>query len=153
MNTPATPTQLPPPQGFLSFFPQELLPIEQLPVAKDTTLHVNGNGQFTLHPWHWFHTIVSFGKWLQAWNRYKWIVMSENYILYHGLVTYQELIQNYNKEFYWESMCKHINKQFRAHLALTQAFNFGTIDNDLYTTILCIIISLDVIFANLLSTG
>ena len=62
---------------------------------------------YTLYEWQWtvypswlhqFHTIVTIGKLLLAWNSYEWVVMSENYTLDHGLVTYWELIQNCNKK-------------------------------------------------------
>ena len=107
------------PQDSLSFFSQELrhkasqgvhleeyLPIESLSVPEETTLRVNGNVQFTLHSCHLFRTIVNFRKWLQAWNRYKQVVISENYTLHHGLVMYQELKQNCDKNSF-DNPCTH----------------------------------------------
>ena len=114
---------------------EEFLPINQWSASDSSRLHINEMGEFSHKLHKYYHSISSFSAWLKAWNKFERILVSTDISLYHGLVTYRELIQECNSKFQWAAVYAY-DRRFRAQLGLNKSFEYGAISHDLYTIIL-----------------
>ena len=81
------------------------------------------------------HPIANFHQWLSAWSQYEKVLVNFNYSLYNALSTYRDTIHKASHKFHWSSVYTY-DQCFRALLAGTHSFEFGSVDKDLYVTIL-----------------
>ena len=114
---------------------EQFLPVSPSSAADSTKLHVNSNNKVILMPQKYFHEIKSFDTWLQAWNLYERLLVSHDFKLYHGLVTYCTRIQECNKKFKWSAVYIY-DQRFRAELAADHSLDFSHVNHDLYIMVL-----------------
>ena len=62
------------------------------------------------------------------------VLVSHDCSLYHGLVSYRDLILRCNKSFYWTAVYAY-DRRFRAELAARKSMDFSKIIEDLYKSI------------------
>ncbi len=79
--------------------------------------------------------INSFEKWLQAWNNFERLLVNDDCKRYNSLADYREHIAAYTRKFHWPAVYAY-DQRFRAALAVEHSFEYGKVNNDLYTTIL-----------------
>ncbi len=79
--------------------------------------------------------INSFEKWLQAWNNFERLLVNDDCQRYNSLADYREHIAAYSRKFHWPAVYAY-DQRFRAALAVEHSFEYGKVNNDLYTTIL-----------------
>ena len=77
----------------------------------------------------------TFTNWLQAWNNYESLIMSIQPELYNELLAYRMFIQTSDRKYRWSAIYSY-DLRFRAELARTRSWKFGTISSDLVVSIL-----------------
>jgi hypothetical protein len=72
----------------------------------------------------------TFLIWLQAWNNYEYVIMSVKPQLYNQLLRYRSFIQSSHRKYEWAAVYSY-DIRFRAELARTKSWQFGTVLTDI----------------------
>ena len=112
----------------------DFLPIADMWKVSEIEPTLDHNGIFSFHQKRPSRTIDNFNQWLEAWNNFEYILMSDNPRCYNDLAIYRNFIQACDKKFSWQSVSMY-DSRFRAKLVSCRDLTYAHIDSDLYTSL------------------
>ena len=114
------------------FLPQEFFGLRDNSI---TMKHDTDTDTFTFHRTLPAQPIENLTDWLRAWIHYERVLMNSNCSLYNELASYRDTILGCSRKFQWAAVYCY-DRHFRASLGAKQSLCFGSIDHDLYVSVL-----------------